>query len=86
MFGVSIGRVKNKLKSYPNPLNDLLYINLPSAQRSTVIIYDVLGKAKLNQEFNKEEILINTNTFNQGVYIIKVIQGDKEKSQTFIKE
>lgn len=66
--------------TYPNPVNNELKTHLTLSQKSRVVIYDVLGKEKLNKEFNKTKISINTNSFSKGIYIMKVIQGNRENS------
>jgi Leucine-rich repeat (LRR) protein len=63
---------------YPNPVKDMLYVNLGSSPLHKVVLYNVLG----------QEILVSTDSeidmsvFPSGMYYVSVFVTD-EKSRTF---
>jgi len=67
---------------YPNPTNDKLFIQGLSSS-SRVSIYNVLGKLVLSQTISKE---INVKQLSKGIYIIKIIDEQKETVRKFIKD
>jgi hypothetical protein len=66
---------------YPNPVIDKLFIQGLSSL-SKVSIYNVLGKLVLSQTISEE---IDVNQLSKGVYILKVIDEQKETTRKFIK-
>jgi hypothetical protein len=66
---------------YPNPTNDKLFIQGLSSS-SRVSIYNVLGKLVLSQTISKE---IDVKQLSKGIYILKIIDGQKETVRKFIK-
>ena len=66
---------------YPNPTNDKLFIQGLSSS-SRVSIYNVLGKLVLSQTISKE---IDVNNLQSGIYIIKIVDEQKEIVRKFIK-
>jgi surface protein len=67
---------------YPNPTNDKLFIQGLSSI-SKVSIYNVLGKLVLTQTISKE---IDVKQLSKGVYILKIIDEQKETVLKFIKD
>ena len=73
-FGANVGineNVINNVSIYPNPTSDVLNISTNSNDLSELIIKDITGKVVLNQNFNSK-IIINTENYAKGVYIIDV--------------
>ena len=67
---------------YPNPTNDKLFIQ-GLLNTSKVSIYNVLGKLVLSQTISKE---IDVKQLSKGVYILKIIDEQKETVRKFIKD
>ena len=60
---------------YPNPANESLTIeNLPSG--SLINISDISGKTVYSSEIKNEKITISTANFENGVYIIQIINNN----------
>ena len=79
-FGASVDLVENsanKLHVFPNPVNNLININLKNNIISNYEILDVSGKILLSGSF-LNETQINTSNLQNGIYIIKV--GNDYKS------
>lgn len=72
-----------EIKLYPIPVKDRLYVSNATSSNFIAVIYNVKG-----QEL---KIPINNNYFNvelltEGVYILRITQGDKMSTFKFIKE
>jgi len=66
---------------YPNPTNDKLFIQGLSSS-SRVSIYNVLGKLVLSQTISKE---IDVKQLSKGIYMLKIVDEQKEIVRKFIK-
>jgi len=79
-LGVDDQKLTN-ISIYPNPVDDKLFIQ--GLQKETkVSIYTILGKLVLSKMTSSE---IDVNNLKSGVYIIKIVAGQKETIQKFIK-
>lgn len=69
-----------ELKVYPNPCNEKFFIQLPVeyTQNLTYKIYDISGRTILDDTVinNTQQIPINTESYPNGVYIIKIQTPD----------
>ncbi len=74
----------NNVKIYPNPTNDVLWIENDSPEKSNYEIYDINGKLILNNEFIKKT-KINTSDWKPGNYIMVVYNNNHSiHSEKFI--
>lgn len=72
---------------YPNPVNDILNIDLPEiAEKVTVEFYDQIGKLAYTQNLDTNSKTINIRGLATGIYILKVIADNKIGTQKFIKQ
>lgn len=70
---------KGNIKLYPNPVKDILKLNLPNGEKiSTIEVYNTLGQ-KVSDFSNVEEI--NIKHLKAGVYIIN-LKNSKGKAYT----
>jgi hypothetical protein len=79
--------IANRYGIYPNPVNDMLYINNATDIQS-VSVYAVNGKLVNTYRNNTEMVLqVNTSLLNQGLYLLKItsVDGRVEMSK-FIKK
>ncbi|TDX86450.1 T9SS type A sorting domain-containing protein [Epilithonimonas xixisoli] len=68
---------KGNIKLYPNPVKDILKLNLPNGEKiSTIEVYNTLGQ-KVSDFSNMEEI--NLKQLKAGVYIIN-LKNNKGKT------
>ncbi len=78
--------------AYPNPVSDVLRVPVldESANEMIVIMYDLTGKAVLNQNFKttagQNTVNVNVGHLTSGSYIIVNKQGEKENRQTIVKQ
>ncbi|MBN2890655.1 MAG: PKD domain-containing protein [Bacteroidales bacterium] len=86
---LDIQSVENEvsLNIYPNPVADLLNVDFgQNAENAQIFIYNINGQIVYSATAeNKKIFSINTSEFSNGVYIMKVIQGEKVNSVKFVK-
>ncbi|WP_439128875.1 choice-of-anchor V domain-containing protein [Polaribacter sp.] len=71
---------------FPNPATENINIQLPSSvEKASVALYDYLGRLALSKNISNTDTKIDVNNLSKGVYILKVIAGNKIGSQKFIK-
>ena len=72
---------KDKVKIYPNPVNDILNISAPENIESVKIINSI-GQLIYQEKVNTNELKINTNNYKSGFYIISI----KTKAQLITRK
>ncbi len=75
----------NKLKIYPNPVNDILSISSDN-EIAVVSIYNLLGQEVLSKSVNNHETSINITNLPAGNYLVKVTSGNETKTAKIIKK
>lgn len=82
--------ILNKLKAYPNPATDKVYIFIGDKHVSTkdVSIYDIVGNnyPLETKPYENDKLEINLNGMNSGMYIIKLKIGDQIEVFRIIKK
>ncbi|MCB0447456.1 MAG: endonuclease, partial [Gelidibacter sp.] len=63
--------LENSLKIYPNPVKNQLNINLNTATKTQIDIYNVLGKKVLSKTIYDSDS-VNTQSLSSGIYILKI--------------
>jgi len=77
---------QNIITVYPNPVVDILNINLNSESENTIVnIYTTSGQLITQQEFNENNISINTQNLPEGVYILKINSDGNISTSKFVK-
>lgn len=71
-----------KVKVFPNPTTELIYITHPTEQFFEVRITDVNGKQILQKEHIKDQPL-NVQTLTSGTYIVIVTKKDSKQTNTY---
>ena len=66
---------------YPNPVIDKLFIQ-GLLNPTKISVYDVLGKLVLSKTASSE---INVDNLQSGIYILKIVDNQKEIVRKFIK-
>ncbi|HXP52340.1 MAG TPA: T9SS type A sorting domain-containing protein, partial [Bacteroidia bacterium] len=89
---VGLTNINNTLacKSYPNPVKDLLMIELKEGWLNPVhiYVYDITGKVimETNSRINNGLVYLNTSGLSSGIYFFKVDATTKSVINKFIKE
>ena len=79
----------NAVSVYPNPANGVINVDLTSelTKKSSIEIYDAMGKLVVKQNLNSELNSINITALNIGVYSFKILNNNEIiKSGKFIKQ
>ena len=68
----------NGFTTFPNPINNgYLTVKTSSTLEKEVLIYNVLGKQVFTHKFKGTSKLLDISNIGTGIYIMKVIEGDK---------
>jgi len=70
---------------YPNPASSILNVQLLDNREATYAIYNVLGQQVLNGSINRTAT-INVGTLSNGLYLVKINDGQKELVKRFVKK
>jgi hypothetical protein len=79
----------NSISVYPNPAIGVINVDLTSelSKRSSIEIYDAVGKLVVKQNLNSEINTINITVLNTGVYTFKILNNSETiKTGKFIKQ
>lgn len=71
-----------KIKVYPNPTSEMLYVSHPNLNSFSVQITDLNGKQVFSGSFEKE-IPLDISTYTNGVYIIAIENTETRKINTY---
>ncbi|MBC8172261.1 MAG: serine hydrolase [Chitinophagales bacterium] len=79
---------EKKMKVYPNPANDVLYIEMPEELRTnyTIQLFDMAGEMVYTEQQNKQNIFIHVNNINDGFYVLKIIAGSNMYAEKLVIE
>ena len=75
-----------KIRVYPNPSSETIYLN-NLTNESDISIYDLKGRQiniSIQRRHSNSTFEFNISSLNNGIYIIKVQNGNKEKSLKFV--
>ncbi len=71
--------ISEQSKVYPNPAQDMLYIELPQVQGATFILYDITGKEVVSQTFEGSNAKIMLGKLPKGVYFYRLFYNNKKE-------
>ena len=81
---------ENDIKISPNPVNDNLMLSykLKYSEQGIVYIYDLLGELVFSQQIyiSGTQLLIHTENFQKGMYVLSVYDNGKRMNKKFVKE
>jgi hypothetical protein len=76
-----------EVKLYPNPAADFVSISINDELPDTFAVYNTLGQLVKQVNVSTEaDLTINTESFAQGVYFVKITKDKATKTVQFIKE
>ncbi|MCB0446776.1 MAG: S8 family serine peptidase [Gelidibacter sp.] len=87
-IGLSIQEEEiSKLVLYPNPVDSILYIKIPTQQDNAteVFIFDMLGKTVYTKQVSESNLTIDTSAFASGVYMVLFQTKKGKKTVKLIK-
>lgn len=75
---------KLDLKYYPNPVTDILYVELPTGENE-IVVYDVTGKILYATSASKSLFKYDMRALSAGMYFITVVNGVKKATLKVVK-
>ena len=79
--------VLNEFKISPNPVSTVFKVELPdTVENANVGIYDVLGKQLYSGEISKLISKIDVTDFSNGIYLVRVSNGNSSQTKRIIKQ
>jgi hypothetical protein len=76
-----------KFSYWPNPVTDVLHLNMPeNLHQKTILISDMGGRELHRQEFDSERIAINLVDYFPGTYLLQVLAADRKTAVYFVKK
>lgn len=83
---IATGDAKGSVNIYPNPVQDVLHVNLGSQQVSEIGIYSMSGKLVKSQKANAGTTSFDVSALAPGIYFVKVFNGTAQVSMLkFVK-
>ena len=76
----SYSQITPNITVYPNPATDhvtILFENLETASAPEYQIFDLFGRNLMNGKIMEEETHLNTSALANGIYILKVVNGNQ---------
>ena len=70
---------------YPNPTTGMIFIALKNSKKTTVSISDIKGSMLFSKTLLETELTINLEHFSEGVYFMKIENGESVYHQKIIK-
>ncbi len=82
---IRIGRFNNPALISPNPATNYIQLNLgQEIEIAKIVIYDASGRIILEDDYFELNSRIQTDNFEQGVYFIRIIADNYNKTSKFI--
>lgn len=75
---------KKKVSIYPNPANDIIYLDTDNSQVQNVSIYDCTGKLILNKSIDNN--FVNISGLEKGIYILNLRGNEGDYTTKVIVE
>ncbi len=71
---------------FPNPTSDVLNLNLPGEESAHVLMYSTRGQLVYSGKHNAGRSSISMDNLAEGVYILKITQGEKTENVRVVKK
>ena len=81
----TISSVNNIFKIYPNPTNDIIYIELNKIEDATVEILNIYGQTIFRKDIKKRIDQVNISGYPNGMYIVRLKSAQNQQSKRLIK-
>lgn len=72
------------IEAYPNPASSTLTIQLPQEGLATIQLINALGQVVAHTESNKNQVTMNIEDLNNGLYIVRLTVGDHQRSMRVV--
>jgi hypothetical protein len=76
----------DNLKTYPNPVNDIVHISTPNETINQINVYDITGRLLKSQNGNNESEIISIQELPSAMYVLEVKTNKESRTKKIIKE
>ena len=83
---LSIDEEKLNVSISPNPVNEILNVNLESSSKYNYEIFDVTGRLISDGSFEDKAMNLNVSQYQSGVYYLSVFNGSGSRVVKFVKQ
>ncbi|MGD9492963.1 MAG: PKD domain-containing protein [Bacteroidales bacterium] len=77
---------KNVFHFYPNPVEDIIYIQSEIADNAVFKIYDTSGRLVMEGDFKNSKSIIQVSKLSKGVYSLEILDPNRIFSCFFVKK
>lgn len=78
---------KHNFVLYPNPSSSVFYIQRQEMEAMRISVYDVTGRLIMEEDDIKTAHYgLDLSSFQEGLYFLRIVQGDKKLSTTLLKQ
>jgi|GEM_PF-4008964 len=74
------------LRIYPNPNNGQFVVETPSSSNVTISIVNIQGQVVYNTTVVSTKTVVNLNSFNKGIYFVKLVSNNETVIRKIIVE
>ena len=72
---------------YPNPVEDIVYIDgLSSGKENRIRLYDLMGRCVLDRNYSSVRVTIPVGHLQEGLYIVLINNGNQVFTQKVVKQ
>lgn len=75
----------DKIKLFPNPVNDILHVYFGENQEGRIVISDMTGNIKFEDLISSEYLDVDMSAYKPGVYITTIYVGNEMNSYKIVK-
>lgn len=79
-------KLDSSFKLYPNPANNLIYIEFNNSTNANLDIVDINGRILEKQNLNNTTNIININHLPKGIYLFKIYTNEGISTKKVVKE
>lgn len=77
----------NKISVFPNPVANSVNVRIPGIQgMADIRVFDIYGKMLMQKNSNQLNTQLDVSALPSGVYMVKVVNNDKESTMKIVKE
>jgi hypothetical protein len=84
--GMQSAAANREIRLWPNPVNNCLYCLVPDiCPEQSIRIVDLTGREIYNRTVHNGLLSINVRNYPSGIYLLKLVSGEKQTTRFFIK-
>ena len=69
---------KKNINVYPNPATSTVNVKLVDNSQANIQLFNLVGQVVLSEQVNgQDQVTLNVNNYNSGIYMLKVNQNGK---------